>query len=196
MDKSKTRIALFGLVIALAFGGGALLAWLGSGGGLSYTEPRGNPSAPAPAGDVTAKPAAQREAAGGFAFADGSGKALTFADLAGRVALVNLWATWCQPCVAEMPALDGLQGKLGGDGFQVVAVSLDRGGADQVKRWFDKRGIKHLGVFTASAAQFPNALLPSSLLLDKQGRVAWQGVGIRDWEGEEAQAVIRALMAE
>ncbi len=194
MDKSKTRIALFGLVVALAFAGGALVAWLGSDGGLSYTEPKPNPSAAA--ADLAAKPMAERQPAGGFDFADAGGKPLTFAALKGRVVLVNLWATWCQPCVAEMPALDALQGKLGGDGFQVVAVSVDRGGADQVKRWFDRNKIAKLGIYTASAAQFPNALLPTSLVLDKQGRVAWQGVGIRDWEGMEAEALVRGLMAE
>ncbi|MBC7954161.1 MAG: TlpA family protein disulfide reductase [Rhodospirillaceae bacterium] len=201
MDRSKQwmRYTRFGLVLALAFAGGAALAWLGANGRLSYTEPRGNPSATG--ADIATVAAAARAAPRDFVFTDGDGRALRLADFKGKVVLVNLWATWCPPCVAEMPALDALQGKLGqgklGEpGFQVVAVSLDRGGAPLVKRWFERNRIAKLGVYTAAAGQFEGAVLPTSILLDAQGRVAWQGAGIRDWEGEAVQGVIRAVMAE
>ncbi|MBC7905568.1 MAG: TlpA family protein disulfide reductase [Rhodospirillaceae bacterium] len=192
------RYARFGLVLALAFGGGATLAWLGANGRLSYTEPRGNPSATANnlIPDVVTVAAAARTPAQDFAFTDGDGRALRLSEFKGKVVLVNLWATWCPPCVAEMPALDGLQGALGGPGFQVVAVSLDRGGAPQVKRWFERNHIGKLGVYTADASQFPGALLPTSVLLDAQGRIAWQGAGVRAWDGEQAQAAIRDVMGE
>lgn len=188
------RYTRFGLVLALAFAGGATLAWLGANGRLSYTEPRGNPS-------VTAEPvitvaAAARVPVADFTFTDDAGQALSLSGLKGKVVLVNLWATWCPPCVAEMPALDSLQGRLGGPAFQVVAVSLDRGGAAQVKRWFDRNSITHLDNYTANAGQFPGALLPTSILLDAQGRVAWQGAGVRAWDGEQAQAAIREVMEE
>lgn len=200
MDVStkQVRIALVGLALALAFGGGVLVAFLGSDGRLSYTEPRGNPSPSPSAGgaDIAAAALADRRDAPGFAFADGDGRPLRLSDFHGRVVLVNLWATWCPPCIAEMPDLDAVQQRLGGERFQVVAVSLDRGGADQVKRWFGRNDIRHLGVFAADPAQFGNALLPTSLLLDRQGRVAWHGAGIRDWTGAEANAAIQALMAE
>lgn len=200
MDRSKhwMRTARFGLVLALAFAGGAALAWLGANGRLSYTEPRGNPSATAKnlIPDIVTVAATARTVPHDFTFSDGEGRALTLAELKGKVVLVNLWATWCPPCVAEMPALDALQGKLGGPDFQVVAVSLDRGGAALVKRWFERNKIARLGIYTADAGQFEGAVLPTSILLDAQGRVAWQGAGIRAWEGEAVQGVIRGVMAE
>lgn len=200
MDVStkQVRIALVGLALALAFGGGVLVAYLGSDGRLSYTEPRGNPSLsppPTQAEFAIAAPAGRRDAPG-FAFADGDGRALRLDDFKGRVVLVNLWATWCPPCIAEMPDLDAVQQRLGGDRFQVVAVSLDRGGAEVVKRWFARNEIRHLAVYAADPGQFGNALLPTSLLLDRQGRVAWHGAGLRDWTGAEASAAIQALLAE
>lgn len=202
MNKSKqwTRYAWFGLVLALAFAGGATLAWLGADGRLSYTEPRGNPSATNNRGNtgdlVAATVATARPAPGEFAFADGDGRPLRLADLKGKVVLVNLWATWCPPCVAEMGSLDTLQERLGGSGFQVVAVSLDRGGAPVVKNWFSRNGIARLAVYTADPGQFGGASLPTSILLDAHGRVAWHGIGMRDWDNEAAATAIKAVMAE
>lgn len=182
------------IAVALAFAIGALAAWWGSGGRLSYTEPAGNPSLSRADFALTAP--AERPLPKDFTFRDAQGAALAPADLRGRVVLVNLWATWCPPCVAEMGALDTLQGRLGGPGFQVAAVSLDRGGQEVVQRWFARNRIAHLGLYTADPAQFDGALLPTSILLDAQGRVAWQGAGQRAWDGPEAEAAIRAVMAE
>jgi thiol-disulfide isomerase/thioredoxin len=199
--KSKMRVTLFGLILALAFGTGAIVAWLGSDGGLSYTEPRANPSAVG--NGVTAKgegiaitAATARALPAAFEFADGDGNVLRPDSLRGKVVLINLWATWCPPCVAEMGALDALQAKLGGERFQVVAISLDRGGAPLVKRWYERNRINHLGVHTANPGQFVNAVLPTSILLDSEGRVAWTGGGIRDWEGASVQAAIAGVMGE
>lgn len=198
VSKKQVRIALVGLALTLAFAGGVLVAYLGSAGRLSYTEPRGNPSISPPriAGEFALAAPEERRAAPGFAFADAAGKPLRLVDFKGRVVLVNLWATWCPPCIAEMPDLDALQTKLGGERFQVVAVSLDRGGIPQVTRWFERNEIHALTPYAADAGQFGNALLPTSLLLDAQGRVAWHGAGLRDWSGAEATAAIHAVLAE
>lgn len=193
MDRSK-KTFLIGLAAALVFGAGALLAYWGSDGRLGYTEPAGNPSLSL--GGFTLIAASERAAFKGFEFHDGDGAVRNTADFAGRVVLVNLWATWCPPCVAEMGALDSLQGKLGGAGFQVAAVSLDRGGEAVVRQWFAKNRIAHLGLYTADPEFFEGAVLPTSILLDAGGRVAWQGAGQRDWNGAEAEAMIRAVMAE
>lgn len=194
----QVRFALVGLALALAFGGGVLVAWLGSDGRLSYTEPRGNPSL-SPSrqdGEFVLAAAEQRREAPGFAFAGIDGRPLRLADFRGKVLLVNLWATWCPPCIAEMPDLDSTQRKLGGDRFQVVAVSLDRAGIDHASTWLQRNEIKALKPYAADPAQFGNALLPTSLLLDRNGRVAWHGAGLRDWTGAEAQAAIQSLLAE
>jgi|AGTN01.2.fsa_nt_gi Thiol-disulfide isomerase and thioredoxins len=193
MDKSLKRIVI-GLAVTLALCGGALVAHFDSGGRLSYTEPAGNPSVSQ--ADFTLVAASERAPPEAFSFHDGEGRALAAADLAGKVVLVNLWATWCPPCVAEMGALDRLQGRLGGPDFQVTAISLDRGGAEVAGRWYGRNNIAHLGLYTADSGQFQGAMLPTSILLDARGRVAWQGMGQREWDGAEAEAMIRAVMAE
>lgn len=198
VSTNRVRIAVVGLTLALAFGGGVLVAWLGSDGRLSYTEPRGNPSISPPrlpAEFAVAAPTGRR-AAPGFTFADAAGTPLSLSDFKGRVVLVNLWATWCPPCIAEMPDLAALQQRLGGENFQVVAVSLDRGGIAQAQRWLERNGIKALTPYAADVSQFGNAVLPTSLLLDRNGTVAWHGAGLRDWTGPEATAAIQAVLAE
>ena len=172
------------------------VAWavLGTGGRPGYTEPSGNPSLSAPM--LTAIAPDRRQPPRDMAFADAQGRPLRLGDFAGRTVLVNLWATWCPPCVAEMPDLDALEARLGGPGFQVVAISLDRGGAAAVDRWFARSGLAHLAIHTANPADFPDASLPTSILLDKQGRVAWTGLGAFGWTGAAAMGLIRTVMAE
>jgi thiol-disulfide isomerase/thioredoxin len=188
------RMILVAALLILAAAAGVITAMLGSGGRLSYTEPLPNPSVSGRA--LAAMPPEQRRPPQDFAFTDANGTAQSLSGLKGRVVLVNLWATWCPPCVAEMPDLDALQARLGGPAFQVVAVSLDRGGKAIVERWFERAGIRNLAIHNANPADFPNALLPTSILLDKQGRVAWTGSGIYGWTGDEALATITAVMAE
>ena len=76
-----------------------------------------------------------------LAFHDDSGANRTLADWRGRTVLLNLWATWCVPCRKEMPALDALQAKLGGPGFEVVAVNIDTRNPDKPKAWLKEVGI-------------------------------------------------------
>ena len=75
-----------------------------------------------------------------IAFADGDGKPKSLADFAGKVVLLNIWATWCVPCREEMPALDKLETKLGGKDFEVVAVNIDKGGADKAAAFLKETG--------------------------------------------------------
>ena len=80
-----------------------------------------------------------------FTAADGSGR--TLAGYAGQGVVLNLWATWCPPCVAEMPALDRAQAALAGEGVRVLAVSSDRDGRAKVEPFYRERGIRHLGLW-------------------------------------------------
>lgn len=136
-----------------------------------------------------------------FTFTDAGGRDLTLADRRGRVVLVNLWATWCAPCVREMPSLDRLQAELGGAGFEVVAISLDRGGLQAVKPFLDQNGITRLAPYldprmTAMKLAQPLEGLPTSILVDRQGREVGRLPGGADWSGEAAKALIRAVLAE
>ena len=131
---------------------------------------------------------------------DPDGKSLSLASFRGRVVLVNFWATWCIPCLKEMPTLDGLERALGGPDFTVAAVSIDRGGAATTAPWLEQNGIKNLTFYldpeSRAAFAFRANELPASVLIDRQGRVVGRMVGPAEWDAPEAKALIRAVMAE
>src|SRR5204862_290034 len=112
-----------------------------------------------------------------LAFADAEGKPHTLGDFKGKTVLLNLWATWCVPCRKEMPALDALQAKLGGDKFEVVAVNIDTRNLDKPKAWLQEVGVKRLGYYADSSAKVFQDLkaigkafgMPTTLLIDAQG---------------------------
>jgi thiol-disulfide isomerase/thioredoxin len=135
-----------------------------------------------------------------LAFVDGEGHPARLADFRGQVVLVNLWATWCLPCRHEMPALDRLQAKLGGPDFQVVALSVDRGGAAVVRRFYETAGVRHLSVFLDIAGavlpQVGAAGLPTTLLFDRDGHEIGRFVGPAEWDGPRIEAILRNAIAQ
>ncbi|TAL03415.1 MAG: TlpA family protein disulfide reductase [Rhodospirillaceae bacterium] len=132
-------------------------------------------------------------------FSDESGTPRTLHDFAGRVLVVNFWATWCGPCVQEMPTLDALQATLGGDGFAVVAISQDRGGSGVAKPFLEANGWRHLALYTEPDAHFVKdaalAGLPTSLIVDRNGREVARLEGAAAWNSPEMVATLRKLMA-
>jgi thiol-disulfide isomerase/thioredoxin len=131
-------------------------------------------------------------------FADGKGRPVRFADFRGKVVLLNLWATWCAPCRREMPALDKLQAALGGPGFQVVALSVDRFGDKLVPPYYRAVGLAHLGIYLDPKGTVQWALgvagLPTSVLIDGRGREVGRLEGPAEWMAPEARALIRHFM--
>ena len=129
------------------------------------------------------------------AFLRGDGSAIRLADFAGQAVLLNFWATWCAPCVREMPALDRLQARLGDAGLAVVAVSADRSGVKAVEPFFQRTGLSHLAVYLDSKGALARSLgitgLPTSLLIDPEGRVVGGLEGPAEWDSEDAVALIR-----
>jgi thiol-disulfide isomerase/thioredoxin len=125
-----------------------------------------------------------------------SGGNVSLADFRGRVVLLNLWATWCEPCIREMPALDRLQEKLGGTDFAVVLVSEDRGGAHVVDPFFAKLGLANLKTYrdpkSAVGHGFGVAGLPTSFLIDRDGTLLGSVVGAASWDGAAFAAMIRS----
>lgn len=123
------------------------------------------------------------------------GSPIGIADLKGRVVVLNLWATWCAPCVREMPALDRLQGAFDPMDVTVVALSLDRGGAAQVKPFFAETGIKHLSVYLDPKMSSMSALkprgLPTTLVIDREGREVGRLEGAAAWDSPDAHALLR-----
>ena len=114
-------------------------------------------------------------------------------DFRGRVVLVNLWATWCAPCLVEMPALDRLQETLGGDDFEVVAISLDKN-ADKAREWLKTNEIDNLAFYTDERltlhADFGAKGLPTSYLIDPKGRLIGYLEGDAAWDAADAETLI------
>lgn len=133
-------------------------------------------------------------------FQDVAGAPLSLSKWKGRVALVNLWATWCGPCRKEMPALAALQKDLGSKDFEVVAVSLDMKGIPASSAFLKETGAEALALYADPKGELLNTLnapgLPVTILVDRQGREAARMVGPAEWNGPEAQALIKAALAE
>ncbi len=132
-------------------------------------------------------------------FLTAGGGVRTLRHFRGKTVLVNFWATWCPPCLAEMPSLDRLQKALGGDRFTVLAISIDRLGLDAVLPFYRRMGIENLEIYldpdqrtgyldSAKAGQGAFALyaLPISYLIDRQGRALGYFPGGAAWDSPQA----------
>jgi thiol-disulfide isomerase/thioredoxin len=129
-------------------------------------------------------------------------KDITLAAYAGKVQLINLWATWCVPCREEMPALNALQKALGGDKFQVTAINLDTGDATKPKEFLAEEKIDALPLHHDGTLSSFNQLkkagltigLPVSVLVDGKGCMLGALSGPAAWESDDAKALIKAAM--
>ncbi len=128
-------------------------------------------------------------------FRDLDGGPVRLADFKGGVVLLNFWATWCAPCIREMPALDRLQSILGAEGLRVAAVSIDRGGREVVAPFAKKLGLRDLPLYldpkSALARAFGVPGLPSTFLIDAEGRIVRAMAGAAEWDSRAAVRLIR-----
>ncbi|MDE2007049.1 MAG: TlpA family protein disulfide reductase [Rhodospirillales bacterium] len=131
-------------------------------------------------------------------FHDGAGKPVTLAAYRGRGVVLNLWATWCAPCVAEMPALDTLATALAGSRIAVLAVSTDLGGADVVRRFYAAHHITALPLLLDPDSTAATALkvegVPATFLIDPEGRIRGFVQGAQDWAAPSAIARVKTLL--
>ncbi len=130
-------------------------------------------------------------------FVDEAGKKMSLSDFKGQVLLVNIWATWCPPCVKEMPTLDRLQGEIGRDQLKVLTLSIDRAGVPAVRSFFDKIKVTNLDIHVDSTMLAATALgafgLPATLLIDREGRELGRLVGPAEWDDPAMIAFLREL---
>lgn len=150
----------------------------------------------APAAAVADKGGVDRshkgEAMREYAFVDPAGKRTNLSAYKGKPVLLNLWATWCIPCRAEMPTLDALAGQKG-DALRVITLSQDFKGREVVDPYFAKAGFKHLQPWTDTDAAFSIGLevnLPTTILFDSAGKEVWRVSGEMDWAGAKAAALL------
>ncbi|QFT77118.1 TlpA disulfide reductase family protein [Erythrobacter sp. THAF29] len=128
-------------------------------------------------------------------FSDPSGATLDTAELKGKPVLLNLWATWCAPCVIEMPTLDALASEMG-DEVKVLTISQDMRGADVVEPFFAQRNFANLEQWLDEDAKLGEALnesglMPLTILFDAEGKELFRVSGGYEWDSEEAMAAIR-----
>lgn len=151
----------------------------------------GPPQAPA-TGRLDRSKAGQ--AAPATAFEDSDGAPASLADFRGRPVLLNLWATWCAPCIAEMPTLDRLAGRES-DRLHVLTISQDLDGRDRVEAFFAKQGYRNLETWLdpqmALMTELKADTLPTTILYDAQGREVWRVVGMEDWESGGAALLLK-----
>lgn len=139
-----------------------------------------------------------------LAFDDAGGKPRKLSEWRGKTVLVNLWATWCVPCRKEMPALDDLQGKLGGPGFEVVAINIDTRDLDKPKTFLKEASLTRLGYFADPKAKVFQELkavgralgMPTSILVDGAGCEIATIAGPAEWASDDAVKLIKAASGQ
>ena len=138
-----------------------------------------------------------------MAFKDAAGKEHTLADWRGRTVLFNLWATWCVPCRKEMPALDALEGDLGGANFQVVAVDIDTRDPEKPLTFLKDVGVKRLAYFSDQSAKVFQDLkmagkafgMPTTLIVDRAGCEIGDMAGPAEWASPDGVKLVSAAVS-
>jgi len=200
-------IAILGGVALVGLGGWAAYEMQGADG--SSRDPAAAPAA----GELTAErlaslataamagfqPAAERAEIAQDVELQGPDGPVTLSALKGQVLLVNLWAEWCAPCIEEMPTLDRLQAKLGGEDFRVLPISLDSAPIGEAQATLKRFGGAHLSTLAdpnmALMAELGVTGLPSTLLIDRQGRELGRLIGPAEWDSPAAERLMRAAIA-
>ncbi|MEM1130077.1 MAG: TlpA disulfide reductase family protein [Pseudomonadota bacterium] len=134
------------------------------------------------------------------AFVDLEGGAHALSDYRDKVVVLNFWATWCAPCREEMPYLDALQGEMGGEDFQVLAVATGRNSPTGLRRFWEETEIENLTLFEdpkqALAREMAVLGLPVTVILDREGNEIARLRGEADWNSDSAKAIIAAMLPD
>lgn len=134
------------------------------------------------------------------AFTEQDGAKRVLADFGGQIVLMNFWATWCGPCVREMPSLERLHQKLGSKDFTVIALSEDRKGWDKITPFRKQLGLTALPLFhdVGSKMMFGAKVggLPTTILIGRDGKELGRLTGHAEWDSDEAVALLQHYIAK
>ena len=120
-------------------------------------------------------------------------------DHLGKVIVVNFWATWCVPCVKEMPSFENLYRRYRSQGLTLLAVSLDKGDSSKVQEFADKHKLSFpILLDTEGVAEklYPSFSIPFTYVIDKQGRVVARVDGAKNWESSETFEAVEHLLKQ
>jgi cytochrome c biogenesis protein CcmG, thiol:disulfide interchange protein DsbE len=128
-----------------------------------------------------------------------TGRPASLADYAGKVVLLNVWATWCDPCRLEMPSIERLSERLAGTDFRVVAVSVDKDDPAAVRRFADRLGL-HFDILQDRSGAIQSTLqttgVPESFVIDRDGVIIKKVIGAAQWDAPVNETLIRRLLDE
>ena len=209
-DKRLLGIAGLALVFGIVAGAGVLyVTERGSGNAVAVACPLDESFTAAVNDNATGEVAAVRALdepfdARAIAFTDESGKQVSIADFAGKSLLVNIWATWCVPCRAEMPALDALERQQGGGQFAVVPINVDMGDAAKPRKFYTETNLQSLPLYHDGTLATFNDLksqgvtlgLPVSLIVGPDGCAKGVITGPAEWASPDAIRLIEAVKRE
>jgi peroxiredoxin len=126
-----------------------------------------------------------------------TGESVALADYAGQVVLLNIWATWCPPCEAEMPSIQRLHEALGPLGLKIVAVSIDQGDPEDVLEWVTERDLT-FDVLQDRAAgierSYQTTGVPETFIIDREGVIVRREIGAREWDAEPLVAMLQRVL--
>ena len=127
------------------------------------------------------------------------GDEITLQNFRGKIVLVNFWATWCAPCLKELPSLNALQKRYDSDKFEIVAIAADPRGPEVAGEFLKKLNIDALPLYADPRLLFTSSIgganiLPVSIIYDKKGTEIGRFIGEADWNSPESNALIQALI--
>jgi peroxiredoxin len=137
-------------------------------------------------------------AAPNFELKDPAGKPLNVKDFRGKVVFLNFWATWCPPCIEEMPAMEKLHQELEKDGLVMLAVNFQEG-PERVKEFFTQHNLTFTPLLDRDGKvteQYQAWGLPVSVVINKRGQIAARATGSKDWHSDEARQFFKKLLAD
>jgi peroxiredoxin len=120
-------------------------------------------------------------------------------DHSGKVIVINFWATWCVPCVKEMPSFENLYRRFRSKGLTILAISLDKGDASKVQEFVDKHKLSFpvlLDTEGVAEKLYPSFTIPFTYVIDKQGRVVARVDGAKNWESSETFEAVEHLLKQ